>query len=155
MAWQTDHTDVVCKIFSSKLCAEANLVCLLQQLLFEVDVAECAACLVASGWQVIVVLYRGEFHGEEVLLCRGAANNECDMIRRTSRRAEVLHLLHKEWQQCAFILYRGLCHRIEIGLVSRAAALGHHHEAILVAFHCLDVYLCREIAACINLVVHV
>ena len=40
MAWQTYNTNVVSKVFSSKLCAKTYLVCFLQQFLLKVDVAE-------------------------------------------------------------------------------------------------------------------
>ena len=77
------------------------------------------------------------------------------MVRRTSRCAEALHLLNEERQQCALVLDSSLGHRIEICLVGRATALSHHYKTILVALYSLDVNLCREVAACVHLVVHV
>ena len=77
------------------------------------------------------------------------------MVRRASRCAEALHLFNEERQQCALILYSSLGHRIEICLVGRATALSHHYKTILVALYSLDVNLCREVAACVHLVVHI
>ena len=57
MAWQTYNTNVVSKVFSTKLCAKTYLVCFLQQFLLKVDVAESTACLVACCRQVVVVFY--------------------------------------------------------------------------------------------------
>ena len=51
MARQTDDTDVMSEILTSKLCAKTNLVSLLQQFLLKVDVAEGATCLVACCGQ--------------------------------------------------------------------------------------------------------
>ena len=77
------------------------------------------------------------------------------MVWRTSSSAKMLHLLHEEWQQCAFILDCGLGHWVEIGLVGRTTALCHHHKTVFIAFHCLNVYLCRQVASCVHLVIHV
>ena len=155
MAWQTDHADVVSQVFASELCSESDLVCLLQEFVLQVDVAEGASCLVAGSRQRVVVFYRGELHGEQVLLSRCTADNECDVVWRTSCRSETLHFLHEEWEQCALVLYRGLCHRIEVCLVGRTATLCHAHEAVFVALCSLDVNLCRQVAACVHLVIHV
>ncbi len=76
------------------------------------------------------------------------------MVRRTSGRTEALHLLHEEWQQCALILNRGLGHRIEIGLVGRATALRHHHEAVFLALGSLDVDLSRQVALGVHFLIH-
>ena len=77
------------------------------------------------------------------------------MIGRTSGSAEVLHLLNEERQQCTLVLDSGLGHRVEVCLVGRTATLGYHHKAIFVALHSLDVYLCRQIATSVHLVIHV
>ena len=51
MTWKTYHTDIVSEILTSELCAKTNLMRLLEQFLFEVDVAESTSCLVAGGRQ--------------------------------------------------------------------------------------------------------
>ena len=77
------------------------------------------------------------------------------MIRRTSGRTEALHLLHEERDECALILNRGFGHRIEIGLIGATTTLGHHHEAILIAFASLDINLGGQVATGVHLVVHI
>ena len=76
------------------------------------------------------------------------------MIRRTSSCAESLHLLNQERNQSARVLYSCLCLLIEICLVGRASALNHAQELILAALCSFDVYLCRQVAACVNLLIH-
>ena len=51
MARQTDDTDVVGEILTTKLCSKSNLVSLFEQLLLKVDVAEGTTCLIACGGQ--------------------------------------------------------------------------------------------------------
>ena len=77
------------------------------------------------------------------------------MIGRTGGSAEVLHLLNKERQQCALVLYGCLCHGVEVGLVGRTATLGYHHKSVFVALHSLDVNLSRQVAACVHLIIHI
>ena len=97
---------------------------------------------------------RGELHGEEVLLGRCATDDEGDMVGRTSGGAECLHLLHHEGHQRVGVEQRlGLL--VEVGLVGRAATLGHAEEVILHALGSLDVDLCGEVATGVHLVVHV
>ena len=69
MTGQTYHADVVCQIFTAKLCAKTNLMSLLKELILKIDVAECAACLVACCGQVVIILDACQLHGEQVLLC--------------------------------------------------------------------------------------
>ena len=77
------------------------------------------------------------------------------MVRRTCCCTQTLHLLYEEWEQCALVLDSSLGHWVEVGLVGGSAAFGDHDEAILVALHGLDVNLCGEVAARVDLVVHV
>ena len=77
------------------------------------------------------------------------------MVGRAGCRAQALHLLHEEGDECALVLDGGLGHRVEISLVGRAAALGDHDEAVFCAFTSFDVNLCGQVAARIHLVVHV
>ena len=151
---QADHTHVVGEVLTTELCAEANLMSFFEQLGLEVEVAEGAAGLVARRWQVVEIVDRAELHGQQVLLCRCAANDEADVVRRTSGCAEALHLLHEERQQCALVLNRSLGHRVEIGLVGRATAFGNHHKAVLSTLGSLDVDLCGQVALGVHLFVH-
>ena len=68
MAGQTHHADVMSKAFAAKLCAKANLVGLFKQLLLQFDVTESTARLVTCGRQVVIIVGRSQFHGEQVLL---------------------------------------------------------------------------------------
>ena len=77
------------------------------------------------------------------------------MIGRTGGGAKSLHLFHEEGKQCAFVLDGGFGHGVEVGLVGRASALGHHHEAVFRTLGSLNVYLGREVAFGVHLVVHV
>ena len=155
VARQTYDADVVCQIFTAKLCAEADFVCLLEQFFFEVDVAEGASRFVARCWQAVVVFDRGELHRQKVLFSARSADDKSDVVWRAGSRSEALHLFNEERQQCAFVLDGGLRHGVEVSLVGRTATLGNHHEAVFVAFSGFDVNLCREVAARVHLVVHV
>ncbi len=155
VARQTNHADVVSQILTTELCTESNLVSLVEELVLQVDVAERATGLVACSRQRVVIFYRSELHGEQVLLSRRAADNESNMIRRTSGSTQRLHLLNEERQQSALVLDSSLCHRIEVSLVCRTSTLGNTNKAILVALGSLDVNLSRQVATCVHLVVHI
>ena len=76
------------------------------------------------------------------------------MVRRAGRRAQALHFLHEEWQQCALVLYGGFGHGVEVGLVGGASSFGHHHEAVFGSLRGLDVYLGWKVAAGIDFLIH-
>ena len=155
MTRQTHNADVVSQSLAAELCAKSDLLSFLQELLLKVDVAEGTSRLIACCGQVVVELDRGEFHREQVLLSRRAADDECDVIGRAGSRSETLHLLHEEGQQRAFVLDGSLRHRIEVGLVGRTATLGDHYEAILSTLASFDIDLCGEVTTRVHLVVHV
>ena len=77
------------------------------------------------------------------------------MIRRTSRSAQTLHLLHEEWYQRARVLYPRLSLLIEVSLVGRATTLYHAEEAVFHSLCSLYVYLSRQVATGVHLVIHV
>ena len=77
------------------------------------------------------------------------------MIRRAGSRTKTLHFLDKERNQRTLILDGSLGHRIEVGLVSRATTLCHHHELILSTLRGLDINLGRQVTTGVHLVVHV
>ena len=155
VTWQTNHADIVSYIFATELSTEADIMSFLQQLLLEIHIAEGTACLIARCGQRVVVLDAGQLHRQQVLLSAGATDYEGDVVRRTSSGTQALHLLHEERNQCTFVLDSGLGHRIEIGLIGGTAALGDHDEAIFCTLASLDVNLCRQVATCVHLVVHV
>ena len=154
MARQTDHTDVVGEVFAAELCAEADLLAGLLELILKLDVAEGVAVFVALGGEVVVIFDGGFLHGLEIFLGRGATDDECDMVGRTGGGAESLHLLHQEGDE-GLGVDDGLGLLIEIGLVGRAATLGYEHEVVFVALYGVDVDLRGEVAAGVHLVVHV
>ena len=155
VARETDHADVVGQVFSAELGAEADLGRLLEEFLFEVDVAEGTAGLITDSRQVVVVFDAGELHGEKVLLRGSTAYYKCDMVWRAGRCSQALHLLDQERKKSSFVLDRRLGHRIEISLVGTAASLGDHHEAVFVTLGSLDIDLCRKVALGVDLIVHI
>ena len=87
MTRQTDNTDIMSQVFAAELGTKTNFLSFDNELLFEVDVSEGTASLVASSRQVIVELDRCKLYGEQVLLCRSTANHKGNVIRRASRCA--------------------------------------------------------------------
>ena len=146
-------TRVVGEVFPAELGAETDVVCLFKNALFEFDIAESAPCLVARGGQVIVIVRRGELHGEQVLLGRSSTDDERDMIRRTSGRAERLHLLDHKGNECVRV-EQGFCLLVEVGFVGRATTLRDAEETVLHTFGSLDVDLGGQVALRVHLVVH-
>ncbi len=155
MTRQTDHTDVVSQILTTKLGTQTDLLSLLEEFLLEIDITEGTTCLITCRRQTIVELDGSQFDGEEVLLSRCTANHEGNVIGRTGSCAEALHLLHEERDERTLVLNRGLRHGIEVGLVSRTTTLGDKHELILCTLRSLDVDLGREVTTGVHLVVHV
>ena len=77
------------------------------------------------------------------------------MVGRTGSGTQTLHFLHQERDKRVGVLNARLGLLIEIGLVGRAAPFGHHEEAVLHTFGSLNIYLGRQIALGIHLVVHI
>ena len=63
MTGQTDHTDIVSQILTTKLSTQTNLMSLFQEFLLEIDIAEGTTCLIACRGQTIVILDRSQLHG--------------------------------------------------------------------------------------------
>ena len=155
MTWQTDDTDVVSQVLTTKLCSKTNLMSLFKELLFEVEVAESTSCLVASSREIVVILDTSELNSEEVLLCRSTTNHEADVVWRASSRSKALHLLNEERYKSTLILNSSLGHWVEIGLVGRATTLSYHDETVFSTLNSLDVDLCGEVTLRVNLVIHI
>ena len=153
MARQTDDAHVVCIVLAAELCAEADVVSLFEHLLFQLDVAEGTAVFITRRGQVIIEAGGGELHGQQVLLGRRTANDEGNMVRRTSRRTQRLHLLYEERNQRLGV-QDGFRLLIEVSLVGRTAALGHAKELVFHAFGSLDINLCGQVALGVHLLVH-
>ena len=82
------------------------------------------------------------------------ADDDGNVIRRTSGSAERLHLAHEERHECSGV-ENGLRLLIEVGFVGRTAAFGHAEEAVFVAVGGFDVDLSGQVAARVHLVIHV
>ena len=143
------------QVLAAELGAQTNLLRLLEEFFFKVDVTEGAAGLVAGGGQGIVELDARKLNGEEVLFGRCAANHKGNVVRRAGRRAQRAHFLHQEGDEGAFVLDGSLGHGVEVRLVGAAAALGDHHKAVFCAAGGLNVNLGGQVALGIYLVVHV
>ena len=154
MARQADHADVVGEVFTAKLRAEAEVLGFLEQLLFELNVAERLAVFVAFRWQRVVVARGSQLHGFQRGFRRGSADNKRDMVRRARRGAEGAHLLN----QVIFQLSRGdqrFGFLVEIGFVGRAAAFCHAQEFVLIAVNAVEVNLRRQVGAGVHLFIHI
>ena len=154
VAGQADNTHIVSHILAAELCAQTYLVCLLQQLFLQLHIAERTPRLIARSGQAVVVVGRCQFHRQQVLLCTRTANHNRDMIRRTSRRTQTLHLLHKERNQRAGVLDTRFGLLVEIGLVGTAATFRYAQETVFHTLRSLDVYLRRQIAFRVHFFVH-
>jgi|SRR5690606_580415 len=106
MTRQTDYPDIMHKILSAKLCTHTILLTYLLNPLLPFQITECAAGRIARGWQVIKVTGRGQLHGLESHLGRGAADDNGKMIRRTGRGAQILNLLPDEPAERSFVQQR-------------------------------------------------
>ena len=155
MARKTDNTYVVSHILTAELGSEADFVGFFQKFLLEFHITECASGFVTCGWKLIIVMGGCEFDCEKILLCRSTSDNDSDVVRRTGCGSESLHLGNEERYESSWVLDTGLCLLIEIGLVGRASALGHHKESVLHSLNCLNINLCREVALGVDLIVHI
>ena len=155
MSRQTHYAHVMRHVLSAELRTKTNLVAFLQELLFELDIAESATGLIASSGEFIVVMGRSELHGEQILLSRCTTNHDSDMIGRTSSRTEALHLLYKERDEGTGVLNARFGLLIEVGLICRTTTFGYTKEMILHTLCCFDINLCGEVAFRIYLIVHV
>ncbi|SUV47206.1 Uncharacterised protein [Bacteroides eggerthii] len=154
MTRQTDDTHIVSQILAAELCAKTNLMSLCQYLLLQFHVAESTTELITGSRQVVIEVSGRQFHRQQVLLCRSAADDECNVIGRTSSRTQRLYLFDEERNQCFGVQYSlGLL--IKVGLVGRTSTLSHTKELILHAFGGFNVDLCRKIALRIHFIVHI
>lgn len=127
MSRQAYDADVVCIVFASELSAKTDVVGLFKHFLLQFNVAESAACLIACCRKRVVIMGGCQFNCQQVLLCRCAANHECNVVWRTSGCAESLHLGYKERNQSVRI-QNSFCLLIEICFVCRATTFGYAQE---------------------------
>ncbi len=91
MTRQTDHPHIQAEVFAAELGAQPQAA-LLQQLGLQGQVAEGMAGGAALGRQVIQILGRGQFDGFQIGFGRSAADDHRQVIGRTGRRSQALHL---------------------------------------------------------------
>ncbi len=142
------------EIFAAELRAEAEVLRFQQQFLLQLHVAESLPMFVTFGRQAIVVFGGGQLDGFQRRFRRSPADDKGDMVRRTSGGPQGAHLL----DQIVFQLRRGdqrFGFLVQIGFVSRAAALGDAEEFILIAIGSIEVNLRRQVGAGVNLFIHI
>ncbi len=154
MARQADDTNIVREIFTAELRAEAQIARLLQQLFFQLDIAERLTVFVTFARQAVVIFGRGEFNGFQRRFRRRAANHERHVVRRAGRGAERAHFLHQISFQLAGREQR-FGFLVQIGFVRGAAALGDTQELIFIAVNAVEVDLRRQVGAGVDLFVHI
>ena len=153
VARKANHTNVVGKVFTTKLRTKTNLASFFEQAGFEFYVTESATSFISSSGERIVEVSRSQFHGEHGLLRARSADDDSNVIRRTSCRAERLHLTHEEGHEGVGI-EDSLGFLIEITLIGRTTTFGDTKEVIFVAVSSFDVDLRRKVATCVHLIVH-
>ena len=143
MTRHTDHTDIVGEILTAELSSESDIVGGVEEFLLEFDISESVAILIALSGEIVVILHRSLLDSGEVGFGRSAADDESDMIGRTSGSAESL------------LIKDSLSLLIEISLIGRAATLSHEEELILIALGGMDFDLRREVATGVHLIIHI
>ena len=96
---QPDHAHVVAEVLAAELGADAELAGELQDLLFEVAVAERVAELGARARQRVEVARRRQLGDLEVVLGRHAADDDRQVVGRAGGGAERAQLLVEERRQ--------------------------------------------------------
>ena len=153
MAGHPDNLHIMNKVFAPELRPDAALLAYLQYFRLPLQITESTAPLVAACRQRIVITGRSLLDRREVGLGGGAAYHDCQVVRRTGRRTEVLYLLPDELRQ-RFLVQQRLGLLIEKSLVGRTAAFGDEKELVLVARFGIDVYLGRQVVAAVLLFGH-
>ena len=59
---EADHADIMCEVFPAKLSAKAEFLCLDQQFLFQLQIAERLAVSITFSRQRVIVVCAGQFH---------------------------------------------------------------------------------------------
>ena len=154
MAWQADHTYVVCEELSTKLCTQAQFFRCLLQSVFQFNVAESLSQLIAFGRQVVVIFGRRQLHCLQVSLCRRTADHKRQVVGRAGSRTQRLHLLNQEGFQFPGGK-QSLGFLVEVGLIGGTTSLGNAKELVFITLHSIEIDLCRQVGASIHLVVHV
>ena len=154
VARHTHDTDVVSKIFTTKLCTKTDAVSFFEDLFFEFYIAESTTEFVTCSREFVVVVSRSEFHSEKVFLSRCATDTESNVVRRTSSSAESFDFFNQERHQSRWVEER-FSFLIEICFVSRTTTFSHAKEVIFHTFVSVDVDLSWEVTFSVYLIVHV
>mmetsp|Transcript_73891 Transcript_73891/g.159828 ORF Transcript_73891/g.159828 Transcript_73891/m.159828 type:complete len:518 (+) Transcript_73891:377-1930(+) len=145
VAGKAHHADVVRKVLAAELRSNTEVLADLQRLVLPLEVAESTAAHGTGGGQVVVVLGARELHGLEADLGGCASDHEGHVVRRAGAGAQGLQLLLDEGLELLGV-QQGLGLLVEVGLVGRAAALGHEHELVPGPIDGHHVDLRREVA---------
>ena len=154
MAGQTNHAHVMRKILAAELRADAACLGRLEQPGFHLQVAEGLSAFVACGRQVIQIAGGCELDCFKSAFGARAADDKGEVVRRAGRGAKGFHLGHQELFQ-TFRIEQRLGFLEQDGFVCAAAALGNEKELVFVPFRGIEIDLGRQIAAGIDLLVHV
>ena len=153
MARESNDAHVVHEVFAAELGTHAALLANFQDLLLPLQVAERATALVAAGRQVVEVTGRSLLYGREIRLGRRTADHDGQVVRRTSRRAEVHDMRFDEISQILLGEQRfGLL--VEERFVGRSPALGDKQELVFVARSGVKVDLGRQVSPAVLLLGH-
>ena len=152
VARQPHHAHVEREVLPAELSADPGVLRGVEQLALEVGVAERLSLFVALGRESIQVSGGGELHGHEGSLGRGSTDHERQVVGRTRRRPQRLHLRRQERDQAVGIEQRlGLLE--QVGLVGRPPTLSDEQEPVLHSVGGQDVDLGRQVVARVLLVV--
>ncbi len=146
MARQPDHPHVVAEVLAAELGPDLEPLGHAPDLVLQLGVADGVAARVAARRQVVEVATGGELHRLHRELRRRAADDDREVVGRTGRRAERLHLLLEEGQEALAAQDRRRL-LVEERLVGRAAALGDEEEVVLVAAGGVELELGRQVGA--------
>ena len=91
MTRQTNDADIQGKVLAAELCSNAGLASRLQQLSFQLHVAERSTVGIAGGRQMIQILCGSQLHGFHRRFGGSAADHECQVIWRTGGCAKTDH----------------------------------------------------------------
>ena len=153
VARQADDAHVMAEILAAELRADAERLRHLVDLFLHFEVAEGVARRRALGRQRVEIFGRGELHRLEVLLGRGAADDDGEMVGRTGGGAERQDLLLQE-RHHAVLGEKRWRRLVEEGLVGRAAALADEEELVGVLTLGIDVDLRRQVGRGVLLLEH-
>ena len=153
VARHTDYANVVNKVFTAKLCTDTALLADFEHFGLPFEVTESTTTLVTAGRKVIEIACRSLFNGCQVSLGRSTAHNNCQVVGRTSRSAQVFDVFGDEFGQ-VLLGQQGFGLLVEESFVGRATTFGDEQEFILVAFGGIEVDLSRQVGAAVFLVEH-